>query len=212
MDSVSTRQSQKGEFFLLEPGAISGPACGIVFENLDCLLSPPRMILLPEEGGVPPLRELPRLVLNLSEGPSPADLEPGFSGYWLVSERLHDVMASVDPHAFAFAEVDYRLQDGSQGDRHYLCTVVQVIDALDEGASKLFIDTNEDFINGKFYDLGGGASVKFDREGLGQAHVFRTPFSGSVFCDRVFRDAVAAAGIDTDSDVDGVWLTDAADL
>lgn len=212
MDPISTRHPRKGEFFLLEPGAISGPACGVVFENLDRLLSPPRMILLPEEGGVPPLGELPRLVLNLREGPPPGDLEPGFSGYWLVSERLHDVMASVDSRAFAFAEVDYRLEDRSQGDRRFLCSVVQVIDALDEGASKLLIDTTEEFINGKFYDLGGGASVTFDRERLGQAHVFRTPFSGSVFCDRVFRDAVAAAGIDTDSDADGVWLTDAADL
>ncbi|PZS98393.1 DUF1629 domain-containing protein [Stenotrophomonas maltophilia] len=212
MDSVSTRHPRKGEFFLLEPGAISGPACGVVFENLDRLLSPPRMILLPEDGGVASLREPPRLVLRLSEGPPPGDLESGFSGYWLVSERLHDVMVSVDPHAFTFAEADYRLEDGSRGDRHFLCTVVQVVDALDEGASKLFIDTTEEFINGKFYDLGGGASVTFDRERLGQAHVFRTPFSGSVFCDRVFRDAMAAAGIDTDSDADGVWLTDAADI
>ena len=140
------------------------PGLRVVFENLERLLSPPRMILLPEDGGVASLREPPRLVLRLSEGPPPGDLESGFSGYWLVSERLHDVMVSVDPHAFTFAEADYRLEDGSRGDRHFLCTVVQVVDALDEGVSKLFIDTTEEFINGKFYDLGGGASVTFDRE------------------------------------------------
>jgi hypothetical protein len=122
-----------------------------------------------------------------------------------------DVMVSVD-HAFAFAEADYRLEDGSPGDRHFLCTVVQVIDALDEGASKLFIDTTEEFITGSSTTWAAARGVTFDRERLGQAHVFRTPFSGSVFCDRVFRDAMAAAGIDTDSDADGVWLTDAADI
>jgi hypothetical protein len=53
MDSVSTAHPRKGEFFLLEPGAISGPACGVVFENLDRLLSPPRMILLPERAASP---------------------------------------------------------------------------------------------------------------------------------------------------------------
>lgn len=50
MDSTLANHPRKGEFFLLEAGAISGPACGVVFENLDRLLSPPRMILLPEEG------------------------------------------------------------------------------------------------------------------------------------------------------------------
>lgn len=212
MDSTSANRPQRGEFFLFEAGAISGPACGVAFENLDRLLSPPRMIFLPEEGGIPPLREVPRLAFNPATGAPPRDLEPGFSGYWLVSERLHDVMALVDPTAFTCVEVEYCLEDGSQGGRHYLCTVVQVLDALGEVTSKLFIDTTGDFINGKFYDLSGGASVTFDRERLGQAHVFRTPFSSSVFCDRVFRDAVAAAGVNTDSDADGVWLTDAADI
>lgn len=212
MDSTSANRPRKGEFFLLEAGAISGPACGVVFENLDRLLSPPRMILLPEEGGIPPLREVPRLAFNPSMGAPPRDLEPGFSGYWLVSKRLHDVMISVDPHAFAFAEIDYRLEDGRQGDRRYLCTVIRVVDALDEGASKLFIDTSEDFINGKFYDLGGGASVTFDRGALGQAHVFKTPYTASVFCDHVFKDALESAGVATDNDADGMWFIDAADI
>ncbi|WP_340572492.1 DUF1629 domain-containing protein [Stenotrophomonas sp. G106K1] len=212
MDSTLASHPQKGEFFLLEAGAISGPACGVVFENLDRLLSPPRMILLPEEGGIPPLREVPRLAFNPAVGAPPRDLEAGFSGYWLVSERLHDVMAAADPSAFAFADVDYRLEDGSQGARHYLCTVTRVIDALDEGASKLFIDTSEDFINGKFYDLSGGASVTFDRSKLAAAHAFKTPYTGTVFCDRTFKDAVAAAGIATDSDADGMWFIDASDI
>lgn len=212
MDSPIPNQPRLGEFFILEAGAINGPSCGVVFENLSKLLSPPRLILRPEGGGFPLLREAPRLVYDPSKGPPPKDLEPGFSGYWLVSERLHKVMAGVDPCAFAFAEVDYRFADGSRGPHHFLCTVVQEIDALDEDASKLFIDTTEEFINGKFYDLTGGASVTFKRDLLGSAHVFKTPYTSRVFCDRIFKDAAAAAGIATDSDADGMWFIDASDI
>lgn len=212
MESITPNQPRLGEFFILEAGAINGPTCGVVFENLGKLLSPPRLILRPEGGGFPELHEVPRLVYVPSKGPPPKDLEPGFSGYWLVSERLHQVMALVDPNAFAFAEVDYRLADGSKGPRRFLCTVVQEIDALDEEASKLFIDTTEEFINGKFYDLTGGASVTFKRDLLGSAHVFKTPYTSTIFCDHVFKDAAAAAGIATDSDADGMWFIDAADI
>jgi len=212
MDSTTIKRPKAGEFFILEAGKINGPANGVVFENLDRLLSPPRLILKPQGGGFPPLRETPLLVHNPSKGPPPLDLEPGFSGYWLVSQRLQQAMAAVDPNAFAFADVDYRLADGSRGARHYLCDVVQEIDALDEDASRLFIDTTEPFINGKFYDLTGGASVTFARDRLGAAHVFRTPYTSTVFCDRIFVDAVSAAGIASDSGADGLWLIDASDI
>ena len=212
MESNMINRPRAGEFFILEAGAINGPACGVVFENISRLLSPPRLILRPETGGIPELREVPRLVYEPRQGPPPKDLEPGFSGYWLVSERLHHVMTQVDPKAFAFAEVDYRLPDGSKGARHFLCTVVQEIDALDEEASNLFIDTTEDFINGKFYDLTGGASVTFRRDLLGSAHVFKTPYTSRIFCDRGFKSAAEAAGIATHNDSDGMWFIDASDI
>ncbi|WAW92817.1 DUF1629 domain-containing protein [Xanthomonas citri pv. malvacearum] len=211
METTTANQPKAGEFFILEAGMINGPVNGVVFENVKDLLSPPRLILRPEGGGFPPMRETPRLVYHPSKGPRPKDLEPGFSGYWLVSDRLFQVMTSVDPNAFAFVEVDYRLADGSKGPRHLLCDVIQEIDALDEEVSKLFIDTTEDFVNGKFYDLTGGASVTFDRERLGAAHVFKTPYTIEVFCDRVFRDAVAVAGIETETDADGLWFIDASE-
>jgi len=152
------------------------------------------------------------LTFDPSDGPPPKDLEPGFSGYWLVSKRLHDVMTSIDSSAFAFTEVDYLIEDGIKGEARYLCTVVSVVDALDEDASTLLIDTSEEFINGKFYDLSGGASVTFARGKLGAAHVFRTPYTGTVFCDLAFREAVAAAGMAVDSDADGLWFIDASDI
>ncbi|MEP9549995.1 hypothetical protein QYG38_23035, partial [Xanthomonas euvesicatoria] len=45
----------------------------------------------------------------------------------------------------------------------------------------------------------------------GPAHVFKTPYTIEVFCDRVFRDAVDAAGIETETDADGLWFIDASD-
>lgn len=75
----------------------------------------------------------------------PEDLEGGFSGYWLVSERLRRVMEAVDSEAFAFANADYRLADGSKGPTVFLCDVVRVIDALDEQSSQLTIEISDDF-------------------------------------------------------------------
>ncbi|MBL2545296.1 DUF1629 domain-containing protein, partial [Klebsiella pneumoniae] len=89
-----------------------GKGHGVVFENEDALLATPRLILLPEAGGFPPLRETPRLVYRERQGVPPQDLEGALSGYWLVSERLRQVMEEIDPNAFAFADTDYRLEDG----------------------------------------------------------------------------------------------------
>ncbi len=40
MDSPIPNEPRLGEFFILEAGAINGPSCGVVFENLGKLLSP----------------------------------------------------------------------------------------------------------------------------------------------------------------------------
>lgn len=88
---------------------------GVEFENLERLLSPDHLSLRPRGGGFPHLREMPRLVFNPEAGDPPRDLEGGFSGYWLMSERLRLAILSVDPMACAFVECDYRLVDGSPG-------------------------------------------------------------------------------------------------
>lgn len=209
METTTTNQPKKGEFFLLRPDARrGGKGHGVVFENREALLTPPRLILKPESGGFPSLRETPRLVYQPSEGALPQDLEGGFSGYWLVSERLRRVMDEVDPGAFAFADTDYRLADDSKGPSVYLCDVIRTVDALDEDASMLHIEVSDDFEEGKYYDLTGEIRLAFRRDVLGEAHVFRLPFHGGVFCDRVFKDAVEAAGIGTDGQSDGLWFYD----
>ncbi|WDM76810.1 DUF1629 domain-containing protein [Xanthomonas sp. NCPPB 1638] len=188
------------------------PICGVQFTNKRQLLSSPRLILRPDDGGFPPLRETPLLTFEPGAGPEPRDLEAGYSGYWLISERLHDVMMSVDPEAFAFAEVDYRLYDGTPGPRHYLCDVVREVDALDEDTSRLKIKIDEDYVRGKFYSLAGGASLAFRSEALKEAHVFRTPFNPTVFCDQVFKAATLSVGIPDNAEASGISFIDVSDI
>jgi hypothetical protein len=121
------------------------------------------------------------------------------------------VMAAMDPNAFTFADADDRLAAGSWGPRHFLWDVVQDIDALDEASSKLFTDTTEPFVDSKFYDPTGGASVTFARDRLGAAHVFRMPCMPQVFCDRAFVGAGSASGMATQTD-EGLWLIDASGI
>ncbi|KQR18555.1 hypothetical protein ASF90_03565 [Xanthomonas sp. Leaf148] len=209
METKTINEPKVGEFFELLPDARrGGKGHGVIFENEQALLTPPRLILQPDEGGFPPLRETPLLIYNPMEGTLPQDLEGGFSGYWLVSERLRKVMESVDADAFAFADTDYRLADGSKGPTVFLCDVVRTLDALDEEASELDIKISDDYEAGKYYSLAGGSRLAFKSDVLGNAHVFKLPFNDGVFCDRVFKEAVEAAGIGTNGNSDGLWFYD----
>lgn len=200
---------QVGEFFQLQPDACrGGVGHGVIFENVKSLLTPPRAILKPRKGGFPTLREMPRLVYRPHEGAPPEDLEGGMSGYWLVSERLRKVMEMSDPEAFAFADTDYRLADGSQGAKYFLCDVVRTLDALDEESSSLNLVISDEYEGGKYYGMSGSLRLAFRREVLGRAHVFRLPFHGGVFCDHLFKGAVEAAGICTADRSNGVWFSD----
>lgn len=202
---------QAGQFYLFSPDLESNRAFrGAEFENLSALLDPPRIILRPDDGGFPALREKPRIILDASKGPEPRDLEGGFSGYWLVSERLWRVMNSLDPQAFDFVECDVRLADGTPMPRRFLCDVVRELDAMDEERSRLDIEIDEDFVNGKFYSIAGGASLAIRSELVRDAHVFLTPFSTIVIASRGFVDAVHAAGLATNPRDSGISFVDAA--
>ncbi|WNH52743.1 DUF1629 domain-containing protein [Stenotrophomonas oahuensis] len=198
-----------GQYFMLQPDARRGGAGhGVVFENRKELLTPPRRILRPDAGGFPELAQTPRLVYSPKQGALPQDLEGGFSGYWLVSERLRNVMMAVDASAFEFVEADYRLADGSVGERRFLCDFVRELDALDEEASTLEIERSDEFVGGKYYNLLGNIQLSFRKEVLGDAHVFRLPFSGLVFCDARFKSAVERAGIIDGALSNGLWFED----
>lgn len=147
----------------------------------------------PAEGGFPPLREVPRLVLDPKEGKPLRDFNDGFSGYWLVSERLKRIFETVDPEGFEFVACDYTLPNGSTGPQYYLCDMNRTIDALDEENSTLRIDLGDEWVGGKAYNFAGGPRLIFKKDVVKHAHIFRTPFSVEVFCDRTLRDAVVSA-------------------
>ena len=200
-----------GEFYILRPDMRGSRGHGVVFENGKALRPPGQGLIRPPGGGFPALKEMPRLRYHKSKGTLPNDLDASFEGYWLVSEPLKQVFESVDAEAFAFAPVDFILDDGSQGPPHYLCDVVREIDALDEAASTVRVLTEGYSIRGKFYDLTGGAKLAFNKKMIGTAHIFRNPYAAPVFCDRVMRDALIESGFGKGRNSRGVWLRDAAD-
>lgn len=203
----STNAPRKGEFYILKrDGRGGGRGHGLVFENEDEV-----PFAHPSFGpSLAALKVTPRLRYDPRVGDPPDDLQSGFQGYWLVSEPLKRVLESVDPEGFAFKPTVFTLADGSAAAPHYFCEVLRVLDALDEDASTLQIETG-DYINGRFYNT-FAASLTFKREVVGDAHVFFTPYSGDeAYCTRKLRDALLEAGFGVPSDTRGVWLYDAAD-
>jgi len=199
---------KEGEFYILGV-EMGGPGHRVVFENEDELLTPPRLILRPKDGGFPLLKAMPRL-RQTQKRRTVRDLDSDFSGYWLVSEPLKQVLESVDPEGFAFAECEFTLHDGSVGPKHYLCDVVRTLDAVDETTSKLRIELDDDYPGGKYYNVSGAARIALKKEVVGSAHVFLTPYSSDPFCDRILRDALIEHGFGKKPKTRGVSLEDAA--
>ncbi|WP_157803311.1 DUF1629 domain-containing protein [Brucella pituitosa] len=170
-----------------------GPGHGLEFVNEEKLLTPPRIIVQPAEGGFPVLKEKPHIAYYSELGDAPRDLEGGMSGYWFISERLKEIFEKVDPDGFAFAECDYTLPDGSIGPKHYLCDVIRTLDALDEETSVMnaptIYPTGE-----KVYDFTGKTSLQFREQIVKSAHVFRLEYLKPLtICDSLLFDACGSA-------------------
>jgi hypothetical protein len=195
---------EEGKYFVIEPSFWGeGGMPGLEIANKAKLRAPGTYRIKPPNGDPDQYPERPHLVHMPNLGGLPRDFEE-LASKWIVSEALKRVFESVDSDGFAFAACDFTLADGTPGPQYYFCNVVRILNALDEAASRLKIEIG-DFVNGKYYDRSGGASLVFKKDVIGSAHVFRTPFAPTVFCDRVLQDAVIAA------DVKGVKLADAAD-
>jgi hypothetical protein len=194
---------EKRKFFIIEPSFWGGGIPGLEIANKSNLRLPGTYMIEPPNGDPNQYAERPQLVHAPEIGGMPRDFEDLF-GMWIVSERLKRVFESTDPDGFAFAACDFTLADGSAGPPYYFCGVLRSLDALDEDASRLKIEVG-DFVNGKYYDRSGGASLIFREDAVGSAHVFLTPFALDVFCDHVLRDAVVVSG------VQGVRFTDVVD-
>lgn len=190
--------------FVIEPSFWGGGKFpGLEIANEDRLALPGAHTVEPPNGDPDQYPERPHLIHVPEIGGLPRDFENLF-GIWIVSEALKRVFESVDPLGFSFTACDFTLADGTSGPSYYFCGVLRTLDALDEDASRLKIEVG-DFVNGKYYDRSGGASLAFKDDVIASAHVFRTPFALTVFCDHVLHDAVVAA------DVKGVKFADVVD-
>lgn len=195
---------ETGKYFVIEPSFWGGGKFpGLEIANEDRLALPGAHTVEPPSGDADQYSERPHLIHVPETGGLPRDFENLF-GIWIVSDVLKRVFESVDPRGFVFVACDFTLADGRAGPPYYFCGVLRTIDALDEGASRLKIKLGE-YLNGKFYSFAGGANLVFRKEVVGAAHVFRTPFADTIFCDRALRDTVVAA------DLSGVRFIDAAD-
>ncbi|MGE6335147.1 imm11 family protein [Stenotrophomonas sp. NPDC077659] len=201
-----------GKFYILRADMRGGGrGNGVEVENEDDIPFPAGLSVPPEAGGLANLKVKPRLRHKRRLGEMPKDLQSGITDYWLVSEPLKQLLASVDPEGFAFAECEFVLEDGATAAPHYFCEVTRVLDAVDLASSTVKVLT-EGYRNGKYYSASGGARLAFDTTVVGAAHVFVTPYTADVFCDRVLRDALIAGGFGVGSSTRGVRLIDAAGI
>lgn len=207
--SVDT-ESHQGEFYFLEPSRWNdGIGHGLQFANQAALCRPGMHTVDPPNGDPAQYSERPHLVHVPAEGGLPRDFEV-YASIWIVSQALKDVFDAVDPQGFAFAACDFTLADGTPGPQYYLCNVIRELDALDAAASRVKVKVEHDFITEQdvaFYSIAGGASLVFNKDVVGGAHIFRQPNSGfDPICDRAMADALNQAALD------GVRLRDASAL
>jgi hypothetical protein len=169
---------------------------GLELENKEAVLLPGQIIIgpLPGHFGFPLYSETPRLRPNKKTyDRPPRDLEQ-FGDYWLVSQRLKDVLEAVDPEGVAFAECEVFYISGKPVEpKHYLCAVIRELDALDEAESdaKVMIEPS----GWKYYSALGSRRLIFREDVVGSAHIFRQKHMAKVICDAELRNACLAAGI-----------------
>jgi Protein of unknown function (DUF1629) len=93
----------------------------------------------------------------------------GYSGFWLVSEKMKMVVESIDAEALDFLLCDVRSSDGQECAPRWLCDVTRFLDALDEKESKVGIGTADD--GSKVYRILGGEKLVFRSELVGQVEI-----------------------------------------
>ena len=190
------RKAKARKFYLMGPDFGTGSRVGWEMENLQMLLEG-RRVLGPPRGsrGIAEFPEPPRLLIDRSIGRAPRDVEQ-YHEYWLVSDRLKESLAEIDPEGVVFVRCDVFNRDGTKGPIYWLTDVVRVLDAVDEDASRVRIKYYPEDNNRKVYSLLGGANLVFKERDVGTAHIFRMRYSEPyVICRQELRDACKKAGL-----------------
>jgi Protein of unknown function (DUF1629) len=116
-----------------------------------------------------------------------------YRGYWLISEKMKTVLSETDPGAFGFAPCQLVDFERNPGPARWLCDVVRVLDALDEGASDAKVERNG---SRKSYKILGSRRLVFRDELVGPAHIFRMEYMRmTIICDDFFRRACRNANL-----------------
>jgi Protein of unknown function (DUF1629) len=186
---------RKRKFYWVDP-RFASRASGFELLNGERLFKDGAIILAPPSGQWCGFRDYPERPVFLSDakrGRIHRDFEV-YCGYWFISERMKSVLQGVDPEAFAFLQCDVRLPDGSDAPVHWLCHVIRILDALDEGRSTARIGTADN--GGKVYQFGHGANLAFHESVVGTSHIFRVKYRElTIICDDVFKQACKAAKV-----------------
>ncbi|UGY16546.1 imm11 family protein [Bradyrhizobium septentrionale] len=185
------------KFYLMGPDITKGGGAGFEVQNLAALLCGRRVLGPPVgERGFADFDEPPRVLIAGSLGRPPRDLEM-YHEYWLVSDRLKQVLEAVDPAGIACVKCAVRNCDGTDRPDYWLCDVLRVLDAVDEGASRVKISRRDyEGRPWKGYSLLGGASLIFRGDVVRAAHIFRLQFlTPQIICDQELRDACKKSGL-----------------
>lgn len=181
---------RRRKFYIVEPL----PAADFYYSlsNKQALFAGgPPFFMLPEGGRG--FRDYPEIPVFLFYGKTSRDFEL-FSFYWFISDRMKTVLERVDPEAFVFLKCKVQLKDGADGPVRWLCDVVRVLDALDEGKSEVRINRSDD--GTKYYQFGSGCVLIFKDDEVGSHHVFRMKFRESeVICGDDFKLACRESGL-----------------
>ena len=108
---------------------------------------------------------------------------------------------SVDPNGFVFAPCTVRVRKGTwDGPPYWLCQVVRVLDALDEGRSRSNIGIDDDrrklTFGRKYHEFFGRRELVFREDLIGDAHIFRMAHDDSCeICDDDLKNACKSAGL-----------------
>jgi hypothetical protein len=105
---------------------------------------------------------------------------------------MKSVLETTDKDAFAFLRCEVRSPGGQEAPVRWLCDVVRIIDALDEGKSAVGIGVADD--GSKVYIISGRPTMVFRELVVGGCHVFRMKhYHELVVCEEDARRACKSA-------------------